>query len=202
MDQQAGTPDPNAETGAPAGHLRPVPSNDPAAPPRKKRTGPKTPQGKARSSRNAMRFGIHSPAPLIPGESAEEWEEHRAGMLASVERANYLEMFLAERMVVASWSLKKRVTAYEVAEFTRANKGSPVFRLPPANELDNIQRYEARLTRQFYQAKHELEVLQKQRRGEPTPLARLDVQGAPEQSGLAPEAAVYEVKTITSLNPY
>ena len=201
MDQQAGTPDPNAETGAPAGHLRPVPSNDPAAPPRKKRTGPKTPQGKARSSRNAMRFGIHSPAPLIPGESAEEWEEHRAGMLASVECANYLETFLAERMVQTSWSLKKRVTAYEVAEFTRANKGSTVFRLPPANELDNIQRYEARLTRQFYQAKHELEVLQKQRRGEATPLVRLDVQGAPEQSERAPESGVYELKTITPLNP-
>ena len=178
-----------------------MPSNDPAAPPRKKRTGPKTPQGKARSSRNAMRFGIHSPAPLIPGETAEEWEEHRAGMLASLERANYLETFLAERMVLASWSLKKRVTAYEVAEFTRANKESTVFRLPPANELDNIQRYEARLTRQFYQAKHELEVLQKQRRGEPTPLARLDVQGAPEQAELAPEARVYEVKAITPLNP-
>ena len=93
------------------------------------------------------------------------------------------------------------MTAYEVAEFTRANKGSTVFRLPPANELDNIQRYETRLTRQFYQAKHELEVLQKQRRGEPTPLARLDVQGAPEQAELAPEARVYEVKTITPLNP-
>jgi hypothetical protein len=159
-----------------------VGSEPPAAPAparaRKKRPGSNTPQGK---THNAMRFGIHSPAPLIPGESAEEWEKHRAGLLASVERANYLETFLAERMVSASWSLKKRVTAYEVAEFTRANKGSKVYRLPPANELDKIQRYEARLTRQFYQAKHELEVLQKQRRGEATPLARLDVQGGLEE---------------------
>ena len=38
-------------------------------------------------------------------------------------------------------------------------------------------RYEGHLSRQLYQAKHELEVLQKQRRGEATPLARLDVQG-------------------------
>jgi hypothetical protein len=180
MDQQAGTPDPNAETGAPAGHLRPVPSNDPAALPRKKRTGPKTPQGKARMSRNAMRFGIHSTVPLIPGERFEDWQAHRAGMLASVEPANYLETFLVERMVSESWCLMNRVTAYEVAEFTRANKGSEVFRLPPANELDKVQRYEARLTKQFYQAMHELEALQKQRRGEAAPLARLDVQGVSE----------------------
>jgi hypothetical protein len=125
MDQHAGTPDPNAESGAPAGprHLRPVPSDDPAAPPRKKRTGPKTPQGKAHSSRNAIGFGIHSPAPLIPGEGREEWEKHRAGMPASVEPANYVETFRAERMVSASWVLMNGSTAYEVAEFTRAQPG-------------------------------------------------------------------------------
>jgi hypothetical protein len=181
MDEQIGSRDPHEEPRPPAQPLRPVPpGSNPAAPPRKKQPGPKTLQGKARSSRNAMGFGIHSPAPLIPGESREEWEKHRAGMLASVEPANYLETFLAERMVSASWVLMNRVTAYEVAEFTRANKGSEVFRLPPANELDKIQRYEARLTKQFYQPMHELEALQKQRRGEAAPLARLDVQGVSE----------------------
>ena len=62
-------------------------------------------------------------------------------------------------------------------------------------------RYEGHLSRQLYQAKHELEVLQKQRRGEPTPLARVDVQGATERVERAAEARVYEVKTITPLNP-
>ena len=63
------------------------------------------------------------------------------------------------------------MSRYEVTEFARANNGSPVFLLPPGTELDKITRYEAHLSRQFYQAKHELEVLQKQRRGEATPLA-------------------------------
>jgi len=180
MDQQAGSPDPNAETGAPAEPLRPVPSKGPAAPPhRKKGPGPKTPQGKARMRHNAMRFGIYATDPVIPGERGEDWQAHHAGVLASVERANYLETLLAERMASASWRWN-RVTRYEVTEFTRANKGSEVFRLPPANELDKIMRYEAHLSRQFYQAKHEHEALQQQRRGEATPLARLDVQGLPE----------------------
>jgi hypothetical protein len=200
MDDQISSRDPDIEAVPPAEHLRPVPGSNPPPPVRKKRPGPKTPQGKARSSRNAIRSGIHATAPVIPGERPEDWQAHHAGVLASVERPTYLDTLLAEIMAWASWRLK-RVSRYEVTEFTRANNGSPVFLLPPGTELDKITRYEAHLSRQFYQAKHELEVLQKQRRGEATPLARLDVQGAPEPSGLAPEAAAYEVKTITPLNP-
>jgi selenocysteine lyase/cysteine desulfurase len=44
--------------------------------------------------------------------------------------------------------------------------------------LEKIARYEAHLSRQLYQALHELENLQKHRiTGEGAPLARLDVQG-------------------------
>ncbi|HXL16894.1 MAG TPA: hypothetical protein VN961_05160 [Streptosporangiaceae bacterium] len=179
MDQQAGSPDPNAETGAPAGHLRPVPSNDPAAPPRKKRPAPKTRQSKPGRRHNPTRFGIHSADPVIPGERPEDRQAHDAGVLASVERPTYLDTLLAERMASASWRLK-RVTRYEETEFARANNGSPVFLLPPGTELDKIVKYEAHLSRQFYQAQHELEARQKQRRGEATPLARLDVQGVSE----------------------
>ena len=202
MDQQAGSPDPNADACAPAEHLRPVPSNGPAAPPqKKKRPGPKTPQGKARSSRNPTRFGIHSADPVIPGiENLDEWRVHREGVIASLAPVGSLETKLAERVALLLWRLN-RVIAYEQAEYARANEGHEDFRLPAGNELDKIMRYEAHLSRQLYQAKHELEVLQKQRRGEATPLVRLDVQGAPEQSGLAPESRVYELKTITPLNP-
>jgi hypothetical protein len=40
-------------------------------------------------------------------------------------------------------------------------------------------RYEAHLHRQYIQTLHELEALQARRRGERTPLARLDITGAP-----------------------
>ncbi len=201
MDQQAGSPDPNADTCAPAEHLRPVPSNGPAAPPQKKGPGPKTPQGKARSSRNAMRFGIYATDPVIPGERREDWQAHRAGIFASATPGTYLETFHAERLAFVSWVLLSRVPKAYQAEFTRANKGQQEFRLPPSNELDKIMKSGGHLTRLVTQHQNWLEVLQKQRRGEPTPLARLDVQGAPEQAELAPEARVYEVKTITPLNP-
>jgi hypothetical protein len=180
MDQQAGTSDPNAETGAPAGHLRPVPSNDTAAPPRKKRPAPKTRQSKPGRRHNPTRFGIHSADPVIPGiESLDEWRVHREGVIASLAPVGSLETKLAERVALLLWRLN-RVIAYEQAEYARANAGHDDFRLPAGNELDKIMRYEAHLSRQLYQAKHELEVLQKQRRGEATPLARLDVHGVSE----------------------
>jgi hypothetical protein len=49
--------------------------------------------------------------------------------------------------------------------------------LPDEKTLVKISRYEAHLSRQLYQALHELENLQKHRTtGEGVPLARLDVQ--------------------------
>jgi hypothetical protein len=178
MDDEISSRDLPAEPAPPAEHLRAVPGSTPPAPPReKKRPGPKTPRGKARSSRNAIRSGIHATDPVIPGERPEDWQAHHAGVLASVERPTYLDTLLAEIMASASWRLK-RVMRYEVTEFTRANTGSPVFLLPPGTELDKIMKYEAHLSRQFYQAQHELEAREKLRRGEAAPLGRLDLQGA------------------------
>src|SRR3712207_162572 len=49
--------------------------------------------------------------------------------------------------------------------------------LPDEKTLEKISRYEAHLSRQLYQALHELENLQKHRTtGEGVPLARLDIQ--------------------------
>ncbi len=48
--------------------------------------------------------------------------------------------------------------------------------LPDRADLEKIARYEAHLSRQMYQALHELEALQARRAGKGTPLARLDVQ--------------------------
>jgi hypothetical protein len=48
--------------------------------------------------------------------------------------------------------------------------------LPEQADLQRISRYEVHLSRQMYQALHELEALQRRRGGKAAPLARLDVQ--------------------------
>lgn len=53
--------------------------------------------------------------------------------------------------------------------------------LPEDKTLEKIARYEAHISRQMYQALHELEALQTRRAGGSAPLGRLDVQGLPEK---------------------
>jgi hypothetical protein len=75
--------------------------------------GPKTQAGKEVARWNSTRHGIRSPAPVIPGlEKAEDWEEHRDGVLESLSPEGHLELVLAERVAVLSWRLH-RVTRYE-----------------------------------------------------------------------------------------
>jgi hypothetical protein len=62
---------------------------------------------------NATRHGIRSPAPVVPGvEKAEDWEEHRDGVLESLQPEDHLELVLAERVALLSWRLH-RVIRYE-----------------------------------------------------------------------------------------
>ncbi|MCH7808957.1 MAG: hypothetical protein IH863_00080 [Chloroflexi bacterium] len=51
--------------------------------------------------------------------------------------------------------------------------------IPPKHNLDLIMRYESHLHRKYIQTLHELEAMQGRRQGAATPLARLDILGAP-----------------------
>jgi hypothetical protein len=51
--------------------------------------------------------------------------------------------------------------------------------LPEDDDLVKIMRYEAHLHRQYIQTLHELEAIQIRRKGGTSPLARLDITGAP-----------------------
>ena len=77
-------------------------------------TGPKTTRGKAASSRNAMKHGVLSIAPVVPGlETLEDWNDHRAGIVTSLVPTGYVESLLAERIALIAWRLR-RVVRYEV----------------------------------------------------------------------------------------
>lgn len=152
----------------------------------RRRTGPKSPQGKARVRLNAVRHGLCTTVPVLPGlERVREWETHRVGVLESLAPVGHLETVLAERVALLLWRLN-RVAAYERAQLAEARTlvedGQRPVHLLPAHQVDKVIRFEAHLSRQLYQAMHELEALQKGRRGEPTPLARVDVRGLADGS--------------------
>src|SRR5215218_1624465 len=77
------------------------------------RGGPVTEEGKEVVKWNAVQHGIRSPAPVVPGvEKKADWEEHRDGILESLQPQGHLELVLAERVALLSWRLH-RVIRYE-----------------------------------------------------------------------------------------
>ena len=78
------------------------------------RGGPRTSGGKAISRRNAVRHGVLSSLPVVPGfERPEDGDAHHAGVLASLAPQGHMETVLAERVALQLWRLY-RVARLEV----------------------------------------------------------------------------------------
>jgi len=147
---------------------------------RSRRRGPTTAVGKARVSLNALTHGMSSTRRVVPGEKLGEWETYRAAIIEALAPAGPVETALAERVAAGFWRLR-RVTAYEeaaIAERQDLETASARW-LPHPLDIDKIIRFEAHLTRQLYQALHELESMRAARRGQPTPLLRVAVHHEP-----------------------
>jgi hypothetical protein len=77
-------------------------------------TGPRTVRGRATSKMNAVTHGLRSLVPVLPGERAKDWTDHRAGIVAALVPVGALESELAERVALLTWRLR-RVVRYESA---------------------------------------------------------------------------------------
>src|ERR1700757_3268620 len=72
-----------------------------------KSTGPKTGEGKARSSMNALRHGLTAAQAVLPHENEDDYEKIREGMLESYAPENPAEQALVEELVIAYWRLMR-----------------------------------------------------------------------------------------------
>lgn len=175
------------------------------------KAGPRTPNGKAASRRNAWKHGIRSEIMAIsPFEDHDEWEAHRDGIVESLQPEGHLENTLAERVAIALWKLRRleghqltltlrflssAAMDVQIAEAYRQGtiaKGifpkpdedavetmKSVRSFPPSADMLLVIRYETHYHRLLIQTLHELEAMQTRRKGGSSPLARLDITGAP-----------------------
>jgi hypothetical protein len=82
--------------------------------------GPGTASGKAASSRNAVKHGLRSDAPVVRQvERIEDWERHLEAVIASREPEGYLETELTVRIAEILWRLH-RVAHYEADKISVA----------------------------------------------------------------------------------
>src|SRR5713226_7533281 len=93
-----------------------------------KSRGPKTPEGKAVSSMNALRHGLTASRPLLPGESQESFDELLKEYMEEYEPDGPGERDLVHRMVVSKWR-EQRAWTIETAAFRCQMEG-------PAQEPD------------------------------------------------------------------
>jgi hypothetical protein len=120
-------------------------------------TGPRTRAGKARSSRNSLKHGMRAEATLVPGESPEQWREHREGVLIALGAKGALETELADRVALALWRLR-RIAVHDAAATARdLDDDGPE---PDGGLLAKVIRYESHVSRQMIQALNALERLQ------------------------------------------
>jgi hypothetical protein len=80
-------------------------------------TGPRTPAGKAKVAGNALRSGLRTEAPVVPGERVEDWEAHCEGIVGDLAPVGSMEEELAGRVALYSW-LSRRVARYETGATT------------------------------------------------------------------------------------
>src|SRR5436190_857486 len=76
--------------------------------------GPVTEAGKAVARFNGVVHGLRAVIPVLPTESQDEWEQHRACVADELAPIGAVEMELAERVALLLWRLR-RVARYEVA---------------------------------------------------------------------------------------
>src|SRR6185295_3681888 len=145
-----------------------------------KSTGPRTPEGKARSATNGLQHGLTALQLVITSESQAEFDAHTAALRADFAPQGAAEELLLEHLIAASWRLRRArnfETLYysDTVAFLRPHfplsNSDPELAMhvfcdgpkPIQQTVDKLARYEARLERSFYKALKELQYRQSHR---------------------------------------
>ena len=145
-----------------------------------KSTGPRTPEGKARSSQNAVRHGILARGLVLRTEDPAQFQALVDGFYADFQPTGVTELTLVDIMIGARWRML-RVSNFETAgldlQFEQFRHSDAAAGLPPeattamrashawqslgksSGALDLMGRTEARLQRQFDSAFDRLQFL-------------------------------------------
>ena len=143
-------------------------------------TGPRTPEGKAASSHNALKHGLTSAQIVLPTESQAEFDELANELREEYQPDTPSESLLVDQLIAASWKLR-RVRAAEAHFYQTIDSATDPLIDDP--KLERLARHEARIERSFYRALHELQRIQRERRKAEPALKK--EQNEPKHSGLS-----------------
>ena len=123
-------------------------------------TGPKTPEGKAKSSANRLSWGFASNTILIPGEDPAEFRGLLADFMTEHQPICVTEQVLVEKMAQEQWlslrAIRLQGNAFVYQTLTGASVGVP-------KDMGLLIRYRTTADRAFHRAHNELVKAKKQR---------------------------------------
>jgi len=136
-------------------------------------TGPRTPEGKARASRNAIKHGLLAAQLVLSVEDRPEFEMFRAGLIQEYRPLGIQELMLVSQIADSFWRLR-RAKAIETAMFERClDRESATTAITLAHvweaqsqDFDRLRRYIAGFERAYYRAIATLRQIQKERSSE------------------------------------
>ena len=125
---------------------------------RKASTGPRTPEGKARSARNSFKHGLYSQQLIIEGEDPAEFDQLRATLRAEHQPLNSTEEILVDELAQHFWRMR-RFRALEARAWSPENLDAWC----ESGLLALIQRSMSSAERAFHKSLATLTKLQKDR---------------------------------------
>jgi hypothetical protein len=160
-------------------------------------TGPKTPEGKAVSSLNAVKTGLTGRSVLLPTEDAEAYEAHLLHYVEAYAPVGEREIQLVQSLADTQWRLDRipnletgffALGRLRCAELFLEEKNPPVRRammdahilIEDAKHFKNLHLQESRLSRRFQQDAKELKELQAQRKKEQEEQEQTEKTAAPK----------------------
>ena len=121
-------------------------------------TGPRTAEGKATSSMNAMSHGLTSGKVVLPGEDSTQFQHLRRDLLREHRPNTPTEKLLVEEMAQAHWRLD-RVRRRQDQAFESETLDAKLLTL--------LLRYAASYQRTFFKSLETLKKLQRERLAQP-----------------------------------
>jgi hypothetical protein len=152
--------------------------------------GPVTPEGKQRSSRNALRHGLLAECVLLRDESPEAFQALLDQHLARLDPADGGELGMVEEMAASfwrlrrAWALESRMLDNEVAAQTEGDRrdrmAAAFSSLAARPALGLMHRYETRFHLVYQRALHNLLLLRAAAQEESMPPQEDGEPGEPE----------------------
>jgi hypothetical protein len=160
-----------------------------------KSKGPKTAEGKARSSQNALKHGLRARKwVVLHGENAAEFERLEAALIDELAPEGVLQSLLAQRVAAAVWRLGRaeQLETQLFAENGGSGRSCALALIRDCNgarSFDTLLRYRGGTLAEFWRALRTLKALQAEAAARAAPRQEAAAPAVPEAPAPAPALA-------------